>query len=148
MVEGNNLQIEGNFNEPSEYVSAMRSVYPEKDLKEHFIDYSIKMSEDSINSFYGGTLAFDEDDDGLVYNEEDSKEHIEKVNNRFSWLLEFEYTPIEIKEEVEKFLEVFKEVNPSSPKEWTELVNRWVKIIRPLANNIREKRKGEEPNSF
>lgn len=133
----NNSEVDLHYLEPREHVEIMKDILTIEEYEEYFTLYSILMSEDSINCFYGGTVKFG--DEGLKYNEEKSKDHVERVKDRLGWLKEFEYTPLEIRELTKEFLEEFKEKDLSSAKEWTEVVDSWVKSIRPLAREIRKK---------
>lgn len=97
MVEdiNDNSEIDLHYLEPREHVEIMKDVLPITEYEKYFTKYSITMSEDSINCFYGGTVRFE--DDIITYDEEKSKEHVERVKDRLGWLLEFEYTPLRIK---------------------------------------------------
>jgi hypothetical protein len=141
MVEdiSNNTEVDLHLNEPREHVKVMREKYPDRDLTEYFTNYSIDMSEDSINTFYGGVVKFD--DINSNFDIDRSKKHVERVEDRLSWLLEFEYTPKELKEKTDEFLEEFKENIPKSGKEWNVVVDRWVKIVRPLVDDLRDRNK-------
>jgi hypothetical protein len=130
------------FYTPSEHVRIMKEKYPEEDLSEYFEEYSLNIVEDSRNSFYGANVRFS--NDGLKYNEEKSKEHKERVEERLSWLVEFEYTPKEIREKIDEFLEAFKEKSLSNGQEWTEVVNGWNENVIPLTSKIRVKRAKEK----
>ncbi|MFA6754710.1 MAG: hypothetical protein WCR68_02645 [Candidatus Dojkabacteria bacterium] len=139
MIEdiNNNTEIELHYTDPPEHVKVMLDILPKEEVEDYFTKYATDMSEDSINCFYGGSVRFQ--DPFLTYNKEKSEEYVQRVKDRLGWIVGFEHTPLSIREVTEEFLEEFNGKSLSSAKEWTEVVDEWVSIIRPLAREVRGK---------
>ncbi len=137
MVENNTeskeyREVDLYHNQPEKHVEIIKQIGPlnDVDLDKYFTGYSFEMSEDSINCFYGGVVRYSDDEDEFDRELSESRKRL--VKDRLGWLSSFEYTPKEIKDISESFLDEFKSIEDSlnSFKSWRDIIDRWVNIVR------------------
>jgi hypothetical protein len=152
MVESSNIEsyeyteIDLYNNRPEKHVKVIKEIGPlnDIDLDKYFTGYSLEVSEDTINCFYGGVVMYSDNED--EFDKEVSEKRKELVRDRLGWITSFEYTPKEVKDITEEFLNEFREVESSldSFESWRDITNRWVNIVRSEEGVVQRLRREEE----
>jgi len=131
--------------QPSDHVRIITDISPYNDIdtEKYFTGYSFEICEDTLNCFYGGALKFDDNVD--EFSQQVSQERKDLVLSRLIWLSSFEYTPIEIKDEVKKFVENFlsKQNTLNTFKNWRDVIDQYIIFIRDREGVVQKLREDE-----